>query len=83
MITESVTLFVSLPRIRHIVGSILFLVKTKISPPLNAQLAVISVKTGWHRINIMCRSGATCLPENCSFSELAHYANPTKSVGLV
>ena len=28
-------------------------------------------KTGWFGINIMCPSGATCLPADCCFSELA------------
>jgi hypothetical protein len=28
-------------------------------------------KTGWLRIRIMCPSGATCLPADCCFSELA------------
>ena len=28
-------------------------------------------KTGWLGIRILCPSGATCLPENCCFSELA------------
>ena len=28
-------------------------------------------KTGWLRIKIMCPSGATCLPADCCFSELA------------
>jgi hypothetical protein len=28
-------------------------------------------KTGWLGIRIMCPSGATCLPEDCCFSELA------------
>ena len=28
-------------------------------------------KTGWHGIRIMCQRGATCLPADCCFSELA------------
>jgi hypothetical protein len=28
-------------------------------------------KTGWLGIRIMCPSGATCLPKDCCFSELA------------
>jgi hypothetical protein len=28
-------------------------------------------KTGWFGIRIMCPSGATCLPVDCCFSELA------------
>jgi hypothetical protein len=28
-------------------------------------------KTGWLGIRIMCQSGATCLPTDCCFSELA------------
>jgi hypothetical protein len=30
-----------------------------------------SAKTGWLGIRIMCSSGATCLPVDCYFSELA------------
>jgi hypothetical protein len=29
------------------------------------------LKTDWFRIRIMCPSGATCLPVDCCFSELA------------
>jgi hypothetical protein len=28
-------------------------------------------KTGWFGIRVMCPSGATCLPTDCCFSELA------------
>ena len=28
-------------------------------------------RTGWLEIRIMCPSGATCLPADCCFSELA------------
>jgi len=31
----------------------------------------IKAKTGWLGIGIMCPSGASCLPANCCFSELA------------
>ena len=31
----------------------------------------IRAKTGWLGIRIMCPSGATCLPADCWFSELA------------
>ena len=31
----------------------------------------VRAKTGWLRIGIICQSGATCLPLNCCFSELA------------
>jgi len=31
----------------------------------------------------MCPSGATCLPADCCFSELALYKNPTQRVGQV
>ena len=30
-----------------------------------------ALRTGWLGIRIMCPSGATCLPEDCCFSELA------------
>jgi len=60
-ITESVTLFVSLPRVWYIVGSIPFRVKAKIYP-LNAQPVVIWGKTGWSVISIMCPGESTCLP---------------------
>jgi hypothetical protein len=33
--------------------------------------ALRRAKTGWLGIRIMCSSGATCLPANCCFSELA------------
>jgi hypothetical protein len=39
-------------------------------------------KTVWFGIRIMCLSGATCLPADCCFSELAH-KNPTQPVCLV
>ena len=30
-----------------------------------------SKKTGWLGIRVMCPSGATCLPADCCFSEIA------------
>jgi len=37
--------------------------------------------TNWLRIRLICPSGATCLPADCCFSELA-LKNPTQRVGL-
>ena len=39
----------------------------------SARLAALRerAKTGWFEIRIMCPSGATCLPADCCFSELA------------
>ena len=39
--------------------------------PLNTQHQEGRVNTGGLGIRIMCPSGATCLPANCCFSELA------------
>ena len=33
--------------------------------------SLLSAKTGWLGIRIMCPSGATCLSVDCCFSELA------------
>ena len=33
--------------------------------------ALRRAKTGWLGIRIMCLSGATCIPTDCCFSELA------------
>ena len=38
---------------------------------LSAQHEGERAKTGWLGIRIMCPNGATCLPANCWFSELA------------
>ena len=40
-------------------------------------------KTGWLRIKIIHLSGVTCLSRDCCYSELKHYKNLTKCVGLV
>jgi hypothetical protein len=37
----------------------------------SAKHAAERVKAGWLGIKIMCPSGATCLPADCCFSELA------------
>jgi hypothetical protein len=34
-------------------------------------ICCFSAKTDWFIIRIMCPSGATCLPADCCFSELA------------
>ena len=39
--------------------------------PLNTQHKGARAKTGWLGIRIMCQSGATCLPADCCYSELA------------
>jgi hypothetical protein len=60
-----------------IVGSIHDRVKPKtmklvfVASPLSTQHSGEREKTGWLRIMITCPSGATCLPVECCFSELA------------
>ena len=42
--------------------------------PINTQLLRhkrSKSKDGWLEVGIMCQSGATCLPVDCCFSELA------------
>jgi len=39
--------------------------------PVGTQHTGERAKTVWPAIRIMCPSGATCLPANCCFSELA------------
>jgi len=42
-----------------------------------------NAETDWLGIRIMCPSGATCLPVDCCFSELALNKDPIKRVGLI
>jgi hypothetical protein len=42
-----------------------------VASPLSTQHLGERAKTGWLGIRIMCPSGATCLPADCCFSELA------------
>jgi hypothetical protein len=42
-----------------------------VASSLSTQLEGVRAKTGSLRIKIMCLYGATCLPTNCWFSELA------------
>jgi len=42
-----------------------------VASPLGTQHSGERAKIGWLRIKIMCPSGATCLPADCCFSELA------------
>jgi hypothetical protein len=42
-----------------------------VASPLNIQHEGVRVKTGWLGIRIMCTSGATCLPADCCFGDLA------------
>ena len=44
--------------------------KTAASPP-NTSYEGVRAKSGWLGIRIMCPSGATCLPVDYCFSELA------------
>ena len=66
-----------LPRVRKIVGSSPGGVKTKtinwvfVASPLSMDHEEERAKTGWLGIRIMWPSGATCLPADCCFSELA------------
>ena len=48
--------------------------------PLGTQHSGERTKTGWLGIRIMCPNGATCLPVDCSLSELVLYkSNPACS----
>ena len=66
-----------LSRVRQIVGSSPGRVKPKtiqlvfVVSPLSTHHLGERANTGWLGIKIMCRSGATCLPADCCFSELA------------
>jgi hypothetical protein len=42
-----------------------------VASPLRTQHEGVRVKTGWLGIRTMCPSGATCLPADCCFSQLA------------
>ena len=42
-----------------------------VASPLSTKHSGERAKTGWLAIRIMCPSGATCLPADCCFSELA------------
>ena len=42
-----------------------------VASPLSTQHLGEREMTGWLGIRIMCPSGATCLPADCCFSELA------------
>jgi hypothetical protein len=53
-----------------------------VASPLSTQHQGERAKTGRLGIRIMCPSGATCLPAECCFSELA-LLNPTQHVGLI
>jgi hypothetical protein len=44
---------------------------------------VVQAKTGWLGIRIICLNGATCLPTDCCFSELALNKNPNGHIDLV
>ena len=52
-----------------------------IASPLSMQHRGERATTGRLGIRIMCLSGATCLPADCCFSELALY-NSAQRVGL-
>jgi len=42
-----------------------------VASPLSTHNLGERAKTGWLGIRIMCPSGATCLPADCCFSEIA------------
>jgi hypothetical protein len=42
-----------------------------VASPLSTQHKGERAKTGWLRIRIICPSGATCIPTDCCFSDLA------------
>jgi hypothetical protein len=49
----------------------------------SAKDSTLRAKTGWLGIRLMCPSGATCLPADCCFSEIAAtIKNKSKGVGL-
>jgi hypothetical protein len=50
--------------------------------PLSTHYLGIRSKTGWLWTRIICEDGATCLPVDHCFIDLALYKNPTWCVGL-